>query len=63
MVRIELINIFALSFYYNGVRVIKKRENNKMHDEKKTTIFETTAIPKATANLTIPTILSSLSME
>lgn len=34
-----------------------------MHDEKKTTIFETTAIPKATANLTIPTILSSLSME
>lgn len=33
-----------------------------MHDEKKVAIFETVAIPKAIANLAIPTVLSSLVM-
>ena len=39
-----------------------KRGYKNMHDEKKVAIFETVAIPKAIANLAIPTVLSSLVM-
>lgn len=35
---------------------------NKMQDDKKITLFENTPVPKAVAQLTIPTIISSLVM-